>query len=215
MIAVIGGTGKLGRGLAGRLSKAGYDVVIGSRKRDKAEKSAAELSDLLENDVKGEENLRAARKASLIILSIPYSSIGDILDRIEPGLKDGDTLLSVMVPLVREDDHFVVPEMEYESASAEVQSKSPDNVSVVSAFQGVPAKMLSDFENEVDSDIPVASDDVDAKEEVFDIIEKIPGTRPIDAGSLSNSRLIEHMAAFFVELTRIHGSEVSTRFRGI
>lgn len=215
MIAVIGGTGNLGKGLGGRLSMAGHEVVIGSRERERAVKSASELSSLVGGDIEGEENLEAARKASLVILSIPHSAIDEILGQIEPGLDSGDVVLSVIVPLSREESSFTVPEMDHGSAAEKIESMSPQGVSVVSAFQCVPAKLMSDFESEVNSDIPVSSDDEDAKEDIFGIIEEIPGARPIDAGPLSNSRLVETMAAFFVELTRIHGNEVSLRFQGI
>lgn len=79
----------------------------------------------------------------------------------------------------------------------------------------VPASRLQTFEEPLDSDIPICGDDSEAKRKVMDIIEKFPDARPIDAGALANSELVESAAAFLVELSRIHGEEISVRFKGI
>ncbi|MFP4005327.1 MAG: NADPH-dependent F420 reductase [Candidatus Hadarchaeia archaeon] len=215
MIAVIGGTGSLGKGIAGRLADAGHEVIVGSRDEGKAKKSASAISEMIDGNIEGCENLEAVSKATLVVLSVPYSAIDSIIERIDPGLEPGNVLVSVIVPLTRGEDGFKVLETDYNSVAEEIKDKSSEEVSVVSGFQVVPASMMADFDNEVDSDVPIASDDEDAKARVKELIEDIPGARAIDAGSLSSSGMIESMATLFVELTRIHGNEVSLRFCGI
>lgn len=214
MIAVIGGTGKLGRGLVSRLAVAGHNPVIGSRKPEKAKRVAEELSERTGEEIGGVGNLEAARKADIVFLSIPAAAIEEIVNDISPGLEDGDLLISVVVPIERTEAGFTVQESEL-SAAEIISKKAPDGVSIASAFQVVPAKNLRKFEEPLDSDIPVCGDDSDAKEKVFVLVEDFPGAKPIDAGPLSNSELIESTATLLVELTRIHGQEASIRFEGI
>lgn len=214
MIAVIGGTGKLGRGLVSRLAVAGYDVIIGSRTPEKAERVAGELTEKTEKKIKGDGNLEAVQGSEIVFLSIPASAIEKIIKGIFSGLESGNLVVSVVVPITREKDKFTVQESDV-SAAEKISSEVPDGVSVTSAFQVVPANNLQKLEKPLDSDVPICGDDPEAKEKVAKIIEDISGARPIDAGPLSNSSLVETTAAFLVDLTRIHGNETSIRFKGI
>ena len=98
-IAVIGGTGSMGRGLVMRLASAGKRVVIGSRKREKAERIARDLRALTGGEIHGATNLEAARGAEIIVLSVPFGGVRGILDQIRPALKEGKILVSVVVAL--------------------------------------------------------------------------------------------------------------------
>lgn len=215
LIAIIGGTGGLGQGLTGRLALAGREVVIGSRDEEKAKRVASELSDQIDVKISGKGNLEATKNSEIVFLSIPNSAIGDIVNQIKPGLNPGNILVSVVVPVSKENERFTIEKTDSNSAAERIDLLSPKEVSTVSGFQVVPAKRLRNFGEPVGSDIPVCGDRKKAKKTIMDIIEKIPGARPIDAGSLANSELIEAAAAFLVELTRIHKNEVSVKFEGI
>lgn len=214
MIAVIGGTGKLGQGLVSRLAVAGHDVVIGSRSPQKADRIAEELSNRTGEVIRGAGNLEATRIANIVFLSIPAGAIEKIVGDISSGLEPNDLVVSVVVPIEREKEGFTV-EVTNVSAAERISAEVPNGVSTVSAFQVVPAKNLQKFEESLDSDVPVCADDADAKEKIAEIVEDIPEARPVDAGPLSNSSLVESTAALLIELSRIHGEGPSVRFKGI
>ncbi|KXB06123.1 hypothetical protein AKJ53_01315 [candidate division MSBL1 archaeon SCGC-AAA382F02] len=215
MIAVIGGSGNLGKGIAIQLALAGKEVVIGSRKAEKGKQIASELSNQIDKKIEGTGNLEAVEKSDIIFLSIPHFAIDNMLQQIKPGLEPGNILVSVIVPLSKEGDKFALQEPKEGSAAAKIALETPEKVSVISALQIVPAKRLQTPEKSLDSDVIVCGDQPEAKEKIMKIIEKIPDARAIDGGSLSNSNLVEAAAGLLVELTRIHGGEVSIRFKGI
>lgn len=125
MIAVIGGTGKLGRGLVSRLAKAGEEAIIGSRTPEKAERISEELSEKTGEEIRGSGNLEATRKSDVIFLSIPASAIENIVQQIKPGLDQGNILVSVVVPISREGERFTIQELNANSAAEKNLSGSP------------------------------------------------------------------------------------------
>lgn len=215
MIAVIGGTGDLGRGLVCRLALTEEPIVIGSRDPEKADRVASEMSNMVDREVKGAGNLEATRSSDTIFLTVPSHSVEDILGQIMPGLNPGDVVVSTIVPISRQDGRFVC-ELPGGRSIAEITSDEvPEGVKVVSGFQFVPASGMQNFGKPIDLDIAICGDDEDAKEKIFRTIEEIPGARAIDAGPLIQSELLEVTATLLVELTRIYGNEVGIRFKGI
>ncbi len=204
MIAVIGGTGDLGRGLVARWVLAGEEVVIGSRQREKAERVASELSGQLGKPVRGTTNLEAAREAEVIVLSVPFEGLRQIMDEVKPALTPQKLLLSVIVPLKVEGGAVSFECPPAESAAEEVAKLVPRGVRVLSAFHTVGARQLQRVEKPLDCDVVVCGDDAEAKREAMQLIERIAKVRAIDGGPLRNSRLTEPVAALLVELTRRH-----------
>ena len=215
MISVIGGTGSFGRGLAGRLALAGRNVIIGSRETQKAENTASSLTEKIGVKIKGSINLEAAQKSQMVFLCIPYTAIDKIIKDVLPGLEDGDIVVSTVVPIKKEGERFVFKDLDGRSAAETMANKLPDKVNIVSGFQVVPAKNLQNFDEPIISDIPVCSDSKNAKRRILQLIREDLGGKPIDAGALPNSSLIESTAAFLVELTRLHKSATSVQFKGI
>ena len=213
-IAVIGGTGELGRGLIVHWAAAGEKIVIGSRSREKAERIARELSSRSGRKVVGATNRQAAEAADLVVLSIPFHSLESIVEEIRPALSPQKIILSVIVPLrfTREGIFYDPPPSG--SAAEEVARLLPQ-CRVVSAFHTVGAKQLQQ-QGPVPCDVVICGDDEEAKRRVTELIRLIPGMRPIDGGPLRNSRLVESTVALLIELTRRYRVPgVSIRFEGI
>ena len=216
MIAVIGGSGAQGRGLAMRWALAGEDVIIGSRWSEKAEKAAAEMSKQAGRKIRGMSNLEATRAADVVVLSVPFEAMKKIVEEIAPALTAGKILLSVIVPIRFKEGRISVEPPKTGSAAEELARLAPSGVKLVSAFQTVGAAHLQNLKEPIECDIVVCGDDAGAKRVVMGLAEKIHGVRSIDGGPLCNSRLVEPVVALLVELTRrrkVPG--VSIRFEGL
>ncbi|MGF1506381.1 MAG: NADPH-dependent F420 reductase, partial [Anaerolineae bacterium] len=171
-IAVIGGTGKEGSGLAYRWARAGYDIIIGSRRKEKAEATAAELNSMLDKErVTGMENSDAAGAGDVIVLTVPFSAHRNTLETIHDEVQ-GKIFIDVTVPL-RPPNVNVVQLPEEGSAAQITQELLGKDVLVVSAFQNVSATHLKDDEHEVDCDVLVTGDDEGAKKLTLKLIEAI------------------------------------------
>lgn len=201
--------------MVARWASAGKEVIIGSRRREKAERIASEISKQVKQKVRGTTNLEAAREAEVVALSIPFEAVEKIIDQIKPALTKDKILVSVIAPLIREQEQITFKIPKAGSAAEEVAQRVPKNVPVTSAFQTVSAKQLQNIGEPLGCDILVCGDDARAKEIVIQLMEEIPGARPVDFGPLRNSRLVEPVAALLAELTRRYKvSGVGLRLEG-
>ncbi len=201
-IAVLGGTGAEGSGLALRWANAGYDVIIGSREAARAEDTATELNELLGRDtVRGMENAAAAQAAEMVVLSVPYKAHQPTLEGVKDAVQ-GKILLDVTVPLqppkVRQ---VTLPEGR--SAAEEAQAIVGEGVRVVSGFQNVSAVYLKDLDFPVECDVLVTGDDAEAKQLVIAMVEAI-GTRGFDAGPLANAIVAESLTPVLLAINKNH-----------
>ncbi|GAB4543235.1 MAG: NADPH-dependent F420 reductase [Anaerolineae bacterium] len=202
-IAVIGGTGNEGPGLALRWARSGrYQVIIGSRQREKAERVAAELNARLgEELVRGLPNPEAAAAADLVVLTVPYSAHLPTLESIRAGLA-GKVLVDVTVPLQPPHVSRVhIPPGG--SACAEAQALLGDQVRVVAAFQNVGAAHLSEPDHPIDCDVLVCGDDREAKAEAIALAEAA-GMRGLDAGPLQNAVVVEGLTPVLIGINIRH-----------
>jgi len=200
-VAVIGGTGNEGPGLALRWAKSGqYQVIIGSRQQEKAERVAAELNARLgQSLIRGMVNPKAAAAADLVVLTVPYSAHIPTLESIREGLK-GKTLVDVTVPL-RPPQVSRVHIPPGGSAAAEAQTLLGDEVRVVAAFQNVGAAHLQDPDHPIECDVLVCGDDREAKAEAIALAEAA-GMRGLDAGPLQNAVVVEGLTPILIGLNR-------------
>ncbi len=200
-IAVIGGTGNEGPGLALRWAKSGqYQVIIGSRQQEKAERVAAELNARLGEDlIRGLVNPDAAAAADLAVLTVPYSAHAPTLKSIRAGLT-GKILVDVTVPLQppKVSRVYIPPGG---SATAEAQALLGDDVRVVAAFQNVGAAHLGDPDHPIDCDVLVCGDDKEAKAEAIALAEAA-GMRGLDAGPLQNAAVAEGLTAVLIAINK-------------
>jgi NADPH-dependent F420 reductase len=210
-IAIIGGTGPEGRGLASRLAGSGYSVTIGSRDAERAADTAAVVS-RPGAGVSGKANADAAGSADLIILTLPYSALAATL----PALREhtgGKIVVSAVVALEFREGRMVALRPEAGSAAQEVASALP-GARVVGAFQNVDSHVLAS-NSPVDSDVIVTSDDAEARHLVMDLVGALPGARAVSGGRLAASRYVEEITALLVTLNRIYKSHTGIRITGI
>ena len=211
-LAVIGGTGEEGSGLALRWAAAGYPVLIGSRSRERAGAAAEELSSLLPASnsarIGGDTNAAASAAADVIILSVPYDSQGGIIEQIREGCQ-GKTVVSVVVPLKPPRvSHVWRPPGG--SAAEEAQAQLGDGARVVAAFQNISATHLKELDHSVDCDILITGDDRAARQTAIELAQAA-GMRGIDAGPLVNSSVSEGLTALLIGINirnKVKGSGI-------
>jgi NADPH-dependent F420 reductase len=203
-IAILGGTGKEGKGLAYRWAKAGYQVHIGSRSADKAIVAANEIREMLgaENSVDGMSNLEAARDAGIVVLTVPYSAHRDTLESVKDELK-GKILIDVTVPLVPPKVSTVqMPAAG--SAAQEAREIVGVDVQVCSAFQNISHEHLLD-NADVECDVLVTGTSKEARAETIKLVEAA-GLRGWDAGPIENSVVIEGLTSVLIGINKKYGS---------
>ncbi len=204
MIAILGGTGDLGQGLAMRWALAGEKVVIGSRSQEKAEKVAQELSAKIGKPIAGETNLEATKAADFIVLSTPFEGCEKILEEVATALAKDKILLSAMVPMKPIDNLLSFCPPPAGSAAETVAKLVGDKTLVCSALHTVGAHELQKIEAPIEGDIVVCSDDSQARRATMAQVRKISNLRPIDGGLLRNSRLVEPVTSLLIKLTARH-----------
>jgi NADPH-dependent F420 reductase len=195
MIAILGGTGDLGSGLAGRWVAAGYGIVLGSRNKDKAVASALAMN---ASHVSGDDNIGAARAADIVIIAVPYANHDAILAEIKP-VVDGKIIVDAVVPLVPPKVSVVQLPAEG-SAAAIAQRILGGTARVVSAFHNVGAAKLRG-EGPVDCDVLVCGDDKEARDAVIALADAA-GTRGVDGGVLANSVAAEALTSILIGINR-------------
>lgn len=201
-IAILGGTGDQGLGLALRFARAGRPVVIGSRKAERAIAAADELRKAVPGaDVEGYENAEATRRAELVILSVPFEHTAPTLKALREVLAPGQIVVSMGVPLATAiGDGAVRTVGVWQGSCAELaQSLVPDGVAVVSAFQNVSSHRLQDLAHDVECDVVVSGAKA-ARERVLALCRLIPGLRGVDGGPLANARYVEGWTALLIGL---------------
>lgn len=213
-LGFIGGTGPEGKGLALRFAQAGYPIAIGSRSGPRADEVVeAILSALPDARVSGATNDEIARQADLVFLTIPYSGVGNTLPDLTDALRT-KVVISTIAPIEFRDGRPVALRVEAGSAAEEVQSALPES-RVVSGFQTVDAYRLQNFDQQLDTDVIICSDDVEARRTVVQLASVIPGIRSLSGGRLAASRYVEECTALLVTLNRIYKAHSGVRFTGI
>jgi len=201
IIAVLGGTGSEGSGLAFRWARSGHDVIIGSRSAGRAAKTAEELNRLLGGGerVRGTSNREAAHAGRVVVLAVPYAAQLATALEVQDCLA-GKILIDVTVPLVPPRiDRVQLPGGE--SAAAVLQRRLGGSVKVISAFQNVSAIHLKDANHAIDCDVLVCGDDAPAREVVIGLARDA-GLRGWHAGALANSVAAEALTSVLIALNK-------------
>jgi NADPH-dependent F420 reductase len=204
-IALLGGTGDIGEGLALRWARdTNHDVIIGSREADKAEAKADEYeAELASRDydvsIAGHENPDAAAAADVAVLSVPAYYLSDTIDAVADELGDA-VLVSPAVGMQRDESgvHYNPPGVG--SVTALAAKAAPDDVPVVGAFHNLAAGKLANLDADLDWDVPIVADDDDAKDTVSALAEGIEGIRALDAGALANASEVESLTPLLINL---------------
>lgn len=203
-IAVLGGTGKEGKGLAYRWARAGYGVRIGSRSVEKAIAAANEIKEMLGDgiSVEGLSNLEAARAANIAVLTVPYSAHRETLESVKNELK-GKILIDVTVPLVPP-KVATVQMPKAGSAAQEAKEILGEDVQVCAAFQNISHEHLLD-DSDVECDVLVTGTSKEARAETIKLVEAA-GLQGWDAGPIENSVVIEGMTSVLIGINKKYGS---------
>jgi NADPH-dependent F420 reductase len=204
-LALLGGTGDIGQGLALRWARdTNHDVIIGSRKAEKAETKADEYeTELASRDydvsIAGYDNATAAAAADVVVLSVPAYYLSDTIDAVADDIGDA-VLVSPAVGMQRDESgvHYNPPGVG--SVTALAAKAAPDDVPVVGAFHNLAAGKLANLDADLDWDVPVVADDDDAKDTVSALAEGINGIRPLDAGDLANASEVESLTPLLINL---------------
>ena len=206
-VAIIGGTGPEGRGLAVRWARAGLKVILGSRDETRARMSAQEITDLLGPNARviGAENAAAAAQSDIVVLAIPFEGQIATMKHLKSSLRPGAVLITATVPLATSvgDRGSRVLGVWQGSAAEQVAEFAPEGVAVVGAFQNISAALLA-REGPIECDVIVCSDDARAKEVASELARLIPGVRALDGGKLDNSRIVEQITALLITINIRH-----------
>lgn len=201
-IAILGGTGKEGSGLAMRWALNGYRVIIGSRDAERAANRAAELNAQLGGEyITGKGNADAATEADIVVLSVPYDAHKATLTAVKDALA-GKVLIDLTVPLAPP-DIWTVNVPEGRAAALEAQALVGRDVKVVAAFQNVSAVKLKDPNTVVQCDVLVCGDDASAKQDVIRLVQSA-GMRGIDAGPLANAVAVEALTPVLLYINKTY-----------
>jgi NADPH-dependent F420 reductase len=217
-VPIIGGTGALGFGVALRLARVGIPVVIGSRDAGRAAEAAARLKQQLPDAVAtGLENGEAAARGPIVLLCVPFRNQSENLTNLKGVLQSGQILVDATVPLAAAVSGRATRLLGVPQGSAGLQAAEmvPDGVQVVSALHTVSASTLNDLDHVLDEDILVAGDSVEAKKRVAELIARIDGLRPVNAGRLEASKLIEGLTPLLIGINSRYKTHAGIRITGL
>ena len=209
-VAVLGGTGPQGRGLARRFAGAGVPVVIGSRSAERASATAADLADATGGTVTGADNAGAAAAGDIVVVAVPWDGHAELLKEVAPALA-GKVVVDCVNPLGFDKQGAFALHVEEGSAAQQAQALLPDST-VVGAFHNVSAVKLEDPEvASVDTDVLVLGDVREATELVQDLAGTIPGVRGIYGGRLRNAHQVEALTANLISINRRYKAHAGVR----
>lgn len=217
-VCIVGGTGALGFGLALRLGQAGVPVVIGSRVRERAEEAVRKASEAVDQgSFSGLENSAAATETQTVILTVPFRNQSETLTNLKGALRDGQLLVDATVPLAAAVAGKATRTLGVwqGSAAQQAQEMAPDGVRVVSAFHTVSAAHLSDLDQRLDEDVLVCGDRREDKAKVAELVELIPGLRPVDCGPLEMARIVEQLTPLIISINSRHKVQAGVKITGL
>jgi NADPH-dependent F420 reductase len=216
-IAILGGTGDLGTGLARRWVEAGYTVIIGSRTEEKAQTAMADLTAVMSDRgvtniaVQAMENLAAATTADLVVITVPFSHQASTLELVKEALQ-GKILIDVTVPLVP--PKVAKVQMPEEGSAGQIaQAILGKEVSVVSAFQNVAAHHLQEGKG-LDCDVLVTGNNIEAREVVIGLVEAA-GMRGFHAGPIANAAAAEALTSILIAINRRYKCHAGIQITGL
>ena len=218
-IAILGGTGAEGTGLAYRLAKAGEHILIGSRDASRAEETAKRLRERIGQSaqIEGMANPSAAAACEVAVLTVPFTGAAVLLKLLKSVWKPGTIVIDTTVPLAATVGGAATRVLGVWQGSAAEQTREllPPDVSLAAAFQNLGAELLAG-EDSVECDVLVCSDDERAKSVASELVSRIPGARALNGGKLENARIVESITALLIGLNmryKVHSTGI--RFTGL
>lgn len=213
-LAILGGTGAEGRGLALRFAVAGHAIVIGSRAAERALAAAGEVAAQVPGaSVSGLENRAAAGAGEVVFLAVPYEGLAELLRDLAPAV-EGKIVVSTVAPMRFVDGRAAPLALEGGSAGELAQRAAP-GTRVVAAFHHVSARLLGRLDRDLDEDVLYCTDDAEAGQRVAALAEQLPGVRAVLAGPLANSGMLESITPLLLNVNRLHKTNAGLRLTGI
>jgi NADPH-dependent F420 reductase len=217
-IAILGGTGPAGMGLALRWARAEETIIIGSRSEERAQEAAAKIKERVgvSAQVTGLTNAAACAASDLLALTVPFEGQAGLLKELKPAFKPGSVLMDATVPLAAAVGGRASRTLGVWQGSAAQQTAElvPKGVTVVAAFQNCSAEAMNG-DDPMECDVIVCSDDANATSLVCELAAKIPGLRAIDGGKLENARIVEQLTALLIGLNIRHKGHGGVRITGL
>ena len=217
-IAILGGTGPAGTGLALRWTRAGETIIIGSRDAERAQATAAKIKHGAggQASISGMENDAACAASDILMLTVPFEGQASLLKQLKPAIRPGSILIDATVPLAAAVGGRASRTLGVWQGSAAQQAAElvPKEVTLVAAFHNVSADLLNG-DGPLDCDVIVCSDDPRAGQLTRELAAKIPGVRALDGGKLENSRIVEQITALLIGLNIRHKGHAGIRITGL
>ena len=217
-VAVIGGSGALGFGLALRLGHAGVPIVIGSRDPDRAQETAGRLRERVPGgDFDGDANGPAAGRGGTVILCVPFRNQVETLMALQEHVREGQLVVDTTVPLAAAVSGRASRMLGVWQGSAAQQAAEllPDGVHVCSALHTVSASALSELDHELDEDVLLCGDRKADKRAVAELVHRIQGLRCVDAGRLEQARTAESLTALIIGINARYKTRAGIRVTGL
>ncbi len=199
-VAILGGTGQQGGGLARRLVQAGASVIIGSRDPDRARETVQGWAAARPIEVADYSGAVAA--AQTTVLAVPFESMDTVLATIGPHFAEGAVLIDVTVPITFAGGKMALVDVPEGSAAEHVRARLPPQVALACAFKTIPARLLAALEAPLDCDEFICGDSETARARAAMLVALLPGLRGVDVGPLGRARSIEHMTALAIAINR-------------
>jgi NADPH-dependent F420 reductase len=217
-IAVLGGTGPAGTGLALRWARAGETIIIGSRAARRAEEAADKIKKTVGEhaQVSGMENSAACGASDFLVLTVPFEGQAALLKQLKPAIRSGSILVDATVALAASVGGRASRTLGVWQGSSAQQAAElvPKGVNVAAAFHNLSAELLNG-DQPLDCDVIVCSDDANAIQLTRALAAKLPGVRAIDGGKLENARILEQITALLVGLNIRHKGHGGIRITGL
>ena len=202
-IAILGGTGQQGSGLARRFAAAGARVIVGSRDSARARATIAAWG-AGGPPIDAAANASAVEQAEVIVVAVPFETVDTLLTEIGPHFRPGAIAIDVTVPVTFAGRTMTMAEVAEGSAAEHIRARLPASVPLAAAFKTVPARLLAAAGEPLDCDEFVCGDTDEARARAIDLVRLLPRLRAVDAGPLSRARHIEHMTALAIAINRRH-----------
>lgn len=218
-IAILGGTGSEGSGLANRLARAGEHIVIGSREASRAQETAKQLRAEVGGmaQIEGTDNAAAAAQCDIAVLTLPFSGQAVLLKQLKSVWKPGTIVIDTTVPLAATLGGSPTRTIGvWQGSAAQAAAELlPTGISIAAAFHNLSAELLAG-DAKVDCDVLVCGDDEKAKQAAMELAAKIPGVRALNGGKLENARIVESITALLIGLNiRYKVPTAGVRFTGL
>jgi NADPH-dependent F420 reductase len=203
VLAVLGGTGQQGRGIAQRLARAGRTVVVGSRDPSRAAAAIGEWPPDLRS-IRCDDYGSAIAEADSVVLAVPFDAVAALLAEHQSRFRPQTLVVDVTVPLSFAGGTVTLTEVPEGSAAEHIKARLPPHVRLAVAFKTVPAHLLSEIDRLLECDELVCGDSPEARAQALELVNAMPGLRGVDVGPLARARSIEHLTLLAVGINRRH-----------